>query len=187
MLRLPTTVFGLFLLGIAGCSDDAQRPPRLEAYHLQTAWTAAEPTTTKPTGGGRIIACEPPAPYCPGVDERPKRAYYYVFTEPPGVTSADFALDSTELGTDPAGGASVLLTLTHEGEARFRDLTRRIAIASRDQSEPHQLAFVLGDRLLTAPTIDYEHNPDGISGGAMELVGLPRDEAERIVKELRGD
>lgn len=118
-----------------------------------------------PPGDRLVLACDDPAPGCRGYVTRPSELGNAE------VARADASFD--DLG---GGGASVGLTLTAPGAARFEALTRRI-VGTR-------IAIVLDGRALSVPVVQQP-----IAGGRV-MITLGGDaalgEAQAIAAALGG-
>jgi hypothetical protein len=164
--------FILLAAGIlAGCGG-GEEPAGFAAYHVerQVETTADEPDVT----------CGPPALLCPYASGQGERIGYAI--------AGDARLDGSAIdrGSVRADGPRVLVTLTADGAARFRELSRDVARAGL-RGEPHHLAIVVGDEIVAAPTVDPAAYPDGIdAGGGLELTVADDAEAARIAESLRG-
>ncbi|HEX7255760.1 MAG TPA: protein translocase subunit SecD [Gaiellaceae bacterium] len=149
-----------------------------------------------------ILTCGVGERYCPGVNEAPpQRDYYYLFKfDPqnrenpvPEMTGADLKLDGTRQDFSQTEGAIVLMEFTDGGGEKFHDVTRDIA--QRGQLLSGQIgkdralqgfAIVLDREIKSAPTIDWDRNPDGIAGGAAEITGIgDTSEAQDLALVLR--
>jgi SecD/SecF fusion protein len=136
-----------------------------------------------------ILNCGVGERYCPGVAEPdPTRNYYYLFRfDPdnkekpvPEMTGADLKLDGTRQDFRSGAGAIVLMEFTDSGGEKFHDITRELAsrgrAASQSVQDPEQalqsFAIVLDREIKSAPTIDWNDNPDGIAGGSAEITGI---------------
>jgi SecD/SecF fusion protein len=136
-----------------------------------------------------ILHCGVGERYCPGVNEpTPTRDYYYLFKfDPdnkekpiPEMTGADLKLDGTRQDFRQGEGAIVLMEFTDSGADKFHDITKELADRGRLASNTVQdrdaalqsFAIVLDREIKSAPTIDWDQNPDGISGGAAEITGI---------------
>ena len=135
-----------------------------------------------------ILTCGVGERYCPGVNQAPpQQDYYYLFRfdpqnkkDPvPEMTGADLKLDGTRQDFSQTQGPIVLMEFTGEGGDKFHDVTREIA--QRGQLLSGQIgkdralqgfAIVLDREIKSAPTIDWDTNPDGIAGGAAEITGI---------------
>jgi SecD/SecF fusion protein len=139
--------------------------------------------------GEIILNCGVGERYCPGVNEQdPTRNYYYLFKfEPdnaehpvPEMTGADLKLDGTRSDIRSGEGAVVLMEFTDDGGDKFHDITKELAargrIAAGSVEDPQDalqsFAIVLDREIKSAPTIDWNDNPDGIAGGAAEITGI---------------
>jgi SecD/SecF fusion protein len=139
---------------------------------------------------GRIIlVCGIGERYCPGVNEDPpSRNYHYLFKfDPdnkenpvPEMTGADLKLDGTRADIRQGEGPIALIEFTDAGGDKFHDITRELAQRGRIASNSVQdknaalqsFAIVLDREIKSAPTIDWDQNPDGIAGGAAEITGI---------------
>src|SRR5215211_6459938 len=136
-----------------------------------------------------ILNCGIGERYCPGVNEAPPtRNYYYLFKfEPdnaehpvPEMTGADLKLDGTRSDIRSGEGAVVLMEFTDEGGDKFHDITKELAARGRiaagsvenPQDALQSFAIVLDREIKSAPTVDWNDNPDGIAGGAAEITGI---------------
>jgi SecD/SecF fusion protein len=136
-----------------------------------------------------ILTCGIGERYCPGVNEPdPTRNYYYLFKfDPdnrekpiPEMTGADLKLDGTRQDFRQPEGAVVLMQFTDSGGEKFHDITRELAQRGRiaSNSVPNRdaalqsFAIVLDREIKSAPTVDWDQNPDGIAGGAAEITGI---------------
>jgi SecD/SecF fusion protein len=135
-----------------------------------------------------ILTCGVGERYCPGVNEAPpQQNYYYLFRfDPqnaenpvPEMTGRDLKLDGTRQDFSQTEGAIVLMEFTDSGGEKFHDVTREIA--QRGQLLSGQIgkdralqgfAIVLDREIKSAPTIDWDRNPDGIAGGSAEITGI---------------
>jgi SecD/SecF fusion protein len=136
-----------------------------------------------------ILNCGIGERYCPGAAEPdPTRNYYYLFKfEPddrehpvPEMTGADLKLDGTRQDFRQPEGAVVLMEFTDAGGDKFHEITRELAIRGQqieNQGIPKEqalqsFAIVLDREIKSAPTIDWNDNPDGIAGGSAEITGI---------------
>jgi SecD/SecF fusion protein len=122
-----------------------------------------------------VVTCGPAERYCPGVDAEPQATYYYLFEDGPELTGDDIELEGTEQGFDPTGEPVVLIQFTPEGAKKFEDVTLTLAERGRVLRNRHggerwpylqQFAIVLDREIRSAPSIDFQENPAGISGDA---------------------
>jgi SecD/SecF fusion protein len=173
--------------------------PEDTQQRLRQRWLALEPNVGKKfperfefygVPEQRIILnCGIGERYCPGVNEAPPtRNYYYVFKfEPdnkenpvPEMTGADLKLDGTRQDFRQPEGAIVLMEFTESGGEKFHEITRELANRGRIASQSvenrdaalQSFAIVLDREIKSAPTIDWDQNPDGIAGGAAEITGI---------------
>src|ERR671914_3153035 len=136
-----------------------------------------------------ILNCGIGERYCAGVAEpEPTKNYYYLFKyDPenkenpvPEMTGADLKLDGTRQDFRGGEGPIVLMEFTDAGEDKFHDITRELAARGRaalgttgsKDAALQSFAIVLDREIKSSPTIDWDQNPDGISGGAAEITGI---------------
>jgi preprotein translocase subunit SecD len=175
------------------------KPGRLELYDLQDKLVGAtrdahgfapRPFASKPTPspGAVVVTCGPEERYCPGVNEEPRRTYYYLLRyglehESPEMTGEDLQLERTRQDFDASTGEPVVfIEFTAEGARKFQTITRRLAargrmLAARSGGDPEpwfqQLAIVVDREIKSAPVIDFTVNPSGISGDqGAQITGL---------------
>jgi SecD/SecF fusion protein len=155
-----------------------------------------------------LIRCGIRADFCPGVGSvTGDQVYYYLFkhTDPeaqtpvPEMTGEDLKLSGTRADLDPQTGQPiVLMQFTGDGAKKFHDITReeaqrgrRLYNASGGAGDPQvynqNFAIVLDNELITAPSIDFEQYPDGISGGqGAQITGIgSTNEANQIALVLQ--
>ena len=135
-----------------------------------------------------ILTCGTTERYCPGVGENPDRDYYYLLRyQPrdkenpvPEMTGEDLKLSGTRQDYDSrTGEAIVLMDFTDKGADKFHDVTKDIVESSRFRSSQGRgkvldsFAIVLDGRIKSAPTVDPDENPDGISGdNGAQITGI---------------
>jgi SecD/SecF fusion protein len=141
-----------------------------------------------------VITCgRGEAVVCPGVnEERPQGLYYYLFKyqpddpadpndEPiPEMTGEHLRLNGTRSDFDPSTNEPiVLMQFTDEGQDRFADITRELATrgklrsGSSGQTLLQHFAIVLDDDIKSFPSIDFNENPNGISGSnGAQITGM---------------
>ena len=110
----------------------------------------------------------------------------------PALTGADLA--GAEQGIEPTTNEpTVVLSLTPEGRRRFEELTREVARGARRQSSgappsesAEHVALILGDRLLSLPSVDFTQDPEGIdaSSGVQLVGGFTVAEARGLARAL---
>jgi hypothetical protein len=191
LMLLPAVISVLAGLVLVGCARDGERA-QLVAYHLEEHWAESAPPARRKDltipSGAHVVSCGPPAAWCPGVPEIPRRTVYYALTGEPELKTSDFAVGSARATFSQSGEPVVHVRLAERGHARFRTLTRRIAQAGRREGRLHHLALVVDDRLVTFPTIDYQTTLDGIDSDVVEITGLTgMTEANELAKALRED
>jgi SecD/SecF fusion protein len=149
-----------------------------------------------------ILTCGRGERYCPGVNEAPpQRDYYYLFKFDPNnkenpipeMTGRDLKLDGTRSDFSQTEGPIVLMEFTGSGGDKFHDVTREIAQRGQllsgqigDDRALQGFAIVLDREIKSAPTIDWDRNPDGIAGGSAEITGIgDAGEAKDLALVLR--
>jgi preprotein translocase subunit SecD len=175
------------------------RPGRLEFFDLQGDLVAGvsldsqgfpkastEPLKQRPNTV--VVTCMPPTEYCPGVGERPKRTYYYLFRDDPDLTRDDIRPEGTRQDFDrnlprKEPERVVLVEFTKTGASKFEALTRTLAVRGRALATQNglvgpktwrahqQFAIVLDGELRTAPAIAFEEFPDGLRGERFAQIG----------------
>jgi SecD/SecF fusion protein len=139
-----------------------------------------------------ILRCGIEQRYCPGVNEaEPSRTYYYLFKfDPdnkehpvPEMTGKDLNADGTRQDFDTRSNQPIVtMQFTDKGGKKFHDVTRSLAqqgqiFKSRnnvdDEAAFQQFAIVLDNVIQSAPTIDFNENPDGIPpGNGAQITGI---------------
>ncbi len=149
-----------------------------------------------------ILTCGIGERYCPGVNQAPpERDYFYLFRHDPlnqedpvpEMTGRDLKLDGTRQDFSQTQGPIVLMEFTDDGGEKFHDVTRDIAqrgqLLSGQVGKDRALqgfAIVLDREIKSAPTIDWDQNPDGIAGGSAEITGIgDTGEAQDLALVLR--
>jgi SecD/SecF fusion protein len=152
-----------------------------------------------------VITCGKQERYCPGVQEAtPSRTYFYLFTyDPrneekpiPEMTGSDLKRKGTKQDIDSQTNEPVvLMDFTGGGAKKFEKITRGLAergrlvhgqIGGDDQNAFQQFAIVLDGEIKSAPTIDYNQNPNGIPGNnGAEITGVSISEAKDLALVLR--
>jgi preprotein translocase subunit SecD len=136
------------------------------------------------------VTCRQPARFCPNVGP-PTRPLYYLFrydpqnkpNPTPEMTGADLKVKGTRADFDSTTKEPiVLIQFTSSGAKKFQKLTRKLAERGRSRykqigGEPQgyfqQFVIVLDREIRSAPTIDFQANPQGIAGtSGAEIAGL---------------
>ena len=148
--------------------------------------------------GTVLVTCGPRERYCPGVNEPPRSTYYYLFEDGPEMTGDDIERKGTRQDFD-SGEPVVLMTFTPAGAKKFEEITLTLAERGRVRANSlgvtdamendvanQQFAIVLDREIKSAPTIDFDDNPSGISGknGAI-ITGVSLQEAKDLALVLR--
>jgi SecD/SecF fusion protein len=139
-----------------------------------------------------ILRCGIDQRYCPGVNEaEPSRTYYYLFKfDPeneehpvPEMTGKDLNADGTRQDFDTSSNQPIVtMQFTDRGGDKFHDVTRLLAQRGQqfqtrnnvdDEAAFQQFAIVLDNVIQSAPTIDFNENPDGIPpGNGAQITGI---------------
>ena len=135
-----------------------------------------------------VLTCGIGERYCPGSGEQdPQTNYYYLLRyqpqdpeEPvPEMTGEDLKLSGTRQDFGTNGEPIVLMEFTDKGADKFHDVTKDIVNSSRLKSSQGRgevldsFAIVLDGRIKSAPTVDPDDNPDGISGdNGAQITGI---------------
>ena len=119
-------------------------------------------------------------------EDPPTRNYHYLMKFEPAdrenpveMTGADLKLDGTRQDFRQGEGAVVLMEFTDSGGDKFHEITRELAARGQisNQGVPKEqalqsFAIVLDREIKSAPTIDWDDNPDSIAGGSAEITGI---------------
>ena len=152
--------------------DGATKP---EGEELPKGWRLfGVPENTK------VISCAP-RDICPesfGATQSPQRLYYLFRNDPengvPEMTGRDLKLDGTRQDFDTRTNQPIVtMQFTDAGEEKFEDITGELASRGRrlsnllggGQKIEQHFAIVLDGEIKSAPSIDWEENPNGIGGG----------------------
>ncbi|TMK75429.1 MAG: protein translocase subunit SecD, partial [Actinobacteria bacterium] len=138
-----------------------------------------------------VITCGKDERYCPGVPNKPESTSYYLFnydpTNPkkpiPEMTGSDLVLKGTKQDFDTRTNEPiVLMQFTDKGAKKFQNITSHLAergrivhsrIGGDAQNAFQQFAIVLDREIKSAPTIDYNENPNGIPGNTgAQITGI---------------
>jgi SecD/SecF fusion protein len=160
-------------------SIDGQGNPRASTSRLQAKKNSV------------LLGCSPPG-YCPGAEAAAAGGgpYYYLIryrphdrAHPvPELRGADFKLGTIRQEFDQFGEPIVLMNFTPRGAEKFERLTLELSERGRVRhnrlgGEPttayQQLAIVVDRQILSAPTVDFQVNPAGISGeNGVQIAGI---------------
>ena len=136
-----------------------------------------------------LITCDESARVCPGVPEDPPtQTYWYLFkydpdnaeSPVPEMTGEHLRLSGTRPDFDPQTREPiVLMSFTDEGTKRFGEITAREAQRGKLQEsltgQPsfQHFAIVLDREIQSFPQIDYNENPNGITGtNGAQITGI---------------
>ena len=113
---------------------------------------------------------------------------WFVFQNNPGLTGQDVSSASSRLETQGIGGNRWIVTMdfTGEGEDKFQDLTRQLAVEGNLKNQLQRFAIILDGEIVSNPTVDYEEYPAGIDGsnGAQIEGDFSQDEAQTLATQI---
>jgi preprotein translocase subunit SecD len=181
---------------LTNTSLDAQGFPRASAKPLSPA-----PKTV-------VVKCGPNVRYCPGLQEEPSRTYFYSFRYDPGnkkhpipeLTGDDLDFKGTRQDFDPQTKEPVvLIQFTKSGAKKFQDVTRTLVKRGRKLADEQglsggagndnanqQFAIVFDREMKSAPSVDFDDNPNGIPGNnGAEITGIPFPDAKDLALVLQ--
>jgi SecD/SecF fusion protein len=119
---------------------------------------------------------------------------WFAIKDDPAVAGTE--LRNPEQNLEPSTNAPIVtFDLTDKGSEKFHEVTRAIAQrglanylpssgVDSDAASGH-FAIVLDNEVVSRPIINFEDNPDGISGGSAQISGLAAGEAQDIARLLR--
>jgi SecD/SecF fusion protein len=122
---------------------------------------------------------------------------YYVLDDDPALSGTDIKNPEQNFDQGPGGSNQPIVTFdfTDEGRKKWQRVTREIAqrgVTQQVPGEPAQNAFqhfaaVLDNEIITAPYIDFNQNPDGISGSGGSQIegGFTIQSAQDLAKLLK--
>ena len=128
--------------------------------------TGADTEVVKTSSGALVVRAEK------GKNGK-QSALYYVLRDEPALGGTDIKDPKQNFSGGPGGtGApSVTFDFTDKGRGTWEKTTREIAQRGQEnffggnpQENFRHFAIVLDDELISAPYIDFQQNPDGISG-----------------------
>ena len=168
---------------------EPQQKQVLEDIHLKT-----QPPGTiwlPVPAGTEAVSCDTATAFCP--DAQAAGTVWYLFrlpTEDSKIVTGD-EISSAKADIDSSGNPIVSLSYKNGGDQDFTDITAQIAHeGSLDlANHPNGLynAIVVDNKLVTAPTVDPQQNPNGIDAtlsGGSEITGVTSSEAKRIALEI---
>ncbi len=149
-----------------------------------------------------VITCTPDQNnICPGQQNATTRTLYYLFKyhpraaeSIPEMTGKDLKLSGTRADFDQNNQPVVLMQFTGHGEDVFQKITAREAQRGRvlaslgtpDRNAFQHFAIVLDREIESYPYIDFNQNPNGISGGSAEISNVGSiGEAKRVALVLQ--
>ena len=155
-----------------------------------------------------VVTCNQTERYCPGVRNAPDRTYYYLFKyDPtskehpiPEMTGSDLKRTGTRQDFDTQTNQPVvLMQFTGGGAKKFEDITQTLVERGRNLANQQgltggfgnddanqQFAIVLDREMKSAPSVDFDDNPNGIPGkyGA-QITGISMSDARDLALVLR--
>jgi preprotein translocase subunit SecD len=159
----------------------ATAPPRFGIYALER--DAPPPAATRAPLERRYPRAR--LAYCP--HDVCATGRWYAFVRRPEVLGSQILRSTIRVERDPnTGSPIVVFRFTPGGQQAFHSVTGLIANRGRRAHRPEHVAFVLEDRVLAAPFVDYRRNPNGLVGGnGVQIAARTRARAERIAARLR--
>lgn len=122
---------------------------------------------------------------------------WYVLNDDPVLTGTDVKTPAQGLeeGGEGSGQPDVTFSFTSRGQSVFQKLTKEVARRGQEAQLPgvgkeaamQHFAIVLDHQLLTVPSIDYTHFPEGInaSTGSEITGGFTVTSAQNLANELQ--
>jgi preprotein translocase subunit SecD len=155
-----------------------------------------------------LVTCSKSERYCPGVEEAPSRTYYYLFKyDPtnkehpiPEMTGSDLKRTGTRQDFDTQTNQPVvLMQFTDSGADKFEDITRTLVERGRNLANQQglpsgmgnddanqQFAIVLDREMKSAPSVDFDDNPNGIPGNnGAQITAISMSDAKDLALVLR--
>ncbi|HMJ00289.1 MAG TPA: protein translocase subunit SecD [Gaiellaceae bacterium] len=155
-----------------------------------------------------VITCNKHERYCPGVGQAPDRTYFYLFKyDPtnkehpiPEMTGSDLKRKGTKADFDTRTNEPiVLMDFTKSGGNKFQDITRTLVERGRSLASQNglpggsgndaanqQFAIVLDREMKSAPSVDFDDNPNGIPGNnGAQITGISIGDAKDLALVLR--
>ena len=167
----------------AGLPAAATAPPSFGIYALER--DAPSPASTRAPLELRYPHAR--LAYCP--PEVCATGRWYAFVRRPEVLDSQILRSTIHAERDPnTRSPIVVFRFTPGGQQAFHSVTGLIANRGRHAHRPEHVAFVLDNRVLAAPFVDYRRNPNGFVGGnGVQIAAPTRARAERIATRLRAD
>jgi SecD/SecF fusion protein len=153
-----------------------------------------------------VITCKEKERYCPGVGT-PSQTYFYLFKyDPkaekpiPEMTGSDLVRKGTKQDFDPTTHEPVvLMQFTKSGGNKFQDITQTLVERGRNLANQNglpggsgndaanqQFAIVLDREIKSAPSVDFDENPNGIPGNnGAQITGISIGDAKDLALVLR--
>jgi protein-export membrane protein SecD len=94
---------------------------------------------------------------------------WFLYKHQPAMTGS--AIKSARQGFQNTGGPNVLIDFTGPGGTRFEAVTKQLAQTGLLKGVNQSFAIVLDNVMYSDPIVDYQQNPNGISGGSAEIDG----------------
>jgi preprotein translocase subunit SecD len=179
-----------------------------EASLDSSGWPRPSRTPLTPDDKTVVVTCNKSERYCPGIAEQPTRTYYYLFKyDPknkqhpiPEMTGSDLRRTGTRQDIDSQTNEPiVLMQFTNSGAEKFEEITQRLVRRGRkvadEQGLPsgagndyanQQFAIVLDHELKSAPSVDFDDNPNGIPGSnGAQITAISMSDAKDLALVLR--
>ena len=149
-----------------------------------------------------VIRCGSRGDFCPGVGQvTGGQIFFYLFKYTPDagapipqMSGEDLKLSGTRADFDTQTGLPiVLMQFTGAGAKKFHEITREEAQRGRrlfnaaggqgdSRNYDQNFAIVLDRELITAPSIDFQQYPDGITGGqGAQITGIGSSQEAREI------
>ncbi len=141
--------------------------------------------------GDAAVSCAA-ADGCPDLASTKNSTVWYLFhlpTQDSEIVTGD-EISSAQSTTDQNGQPIVALQYKNGGGTDFHNITAQIATEGQQAGTPLPNAIVVDNRLVAAPTIDYNQYPGGIAADnptspGSQITGLSKSEADRIALEIQ--
>lgn len=117
----------------------------------------------------------------------------YVLNDAPALSNADITNPREASLTEPGGSpqASGTFDLTRDGAKAFQAVTKVVARRGAARSvightDLQHFAVVLDDRVISVPSIDFNHFPNGIdAGNTSRIAGFPVNFARMLAQIIK--
>ena len=150
-----------------------------------------------PKGKLAVSCTTTPNRQCPAAQTGPTGWYMFDLPASPTNTLTGADLSSARADFEQSGAPIVAMNFTGHGRSLFATITKKLAADGRSayQADPsafgndpqnslRQFAVILDGQFQTAPTIDWQKNPDGINSSSAEITGVSLQEARDVATVL---